>query len=95
MKAYSIAVIDVKDQDGYLREYVPTATKLIEAAGGKTLVRAGKTIGDHPPTGRVVVIAFESLAKLEGLVASAEWQEISKIGAKYARVDAFGVEGID
>jgi len=80
MKAYSIAVIDVKDQDGYMREYYPRATNLIEAAGGKPLVRGGKTIGDPPPTGRVVVVAFDSLAKLEALVASAEWQEVSKIG---------------
>jgi uncharacterized protein (DUF1330 family) len=95
MKAYSIAVIDVKDQDGYMREYVPKATKLIEAASGKVLVRGGKTAGESPPTGRVVVVAYDSLAKVEALVASAEWLELSEIGAKYATVNAYAVEGVD
>jgi uncharacterized protein (DUF1330 family) len=58
-------------------------------------VRGGKTIGDPAPTGRVVIYAFESLAKLEALIASPEWQEVSKIGEKYATVDAIGVEGVD
>jgi hypothetical protein len=51
MKGYSIAVIDVHDQDKYMSEYLPTAVKLYEAAGGKALVRGGKTAGDHARKG--------------------------------------------
>jgi uncharacterized protein (DUF1330 family) len=40
MKAYSIAVIDIRDQEGYMREYLPKAAALVAAAGGKALVRA-------------------------------------------------------
>ena len=82
-------MIDVKHQEGYIREYVPQATKL------KVLVRGGKTVGDSSPTGRVIVIDYDSLAKVEALVASAEWLEISKIGAKHATVNAYAVEGVD
>jgi uncharacterized protein (DUF1330 family) len=95
MKAYSIAAIDVTDHDRYMSEYVPRATKLIEDAGGKVLARGGKTLGDSAPKGRVVIYAYDSLQKLEQLIASSEWQEVSKIGEKYAKFNLYAVEGVE
>jgi uncharacterized protein (DUF1330 family) len=95
MKAYSIAQIDVTDFDRYMSEYVPRATKLIEAAGGKALARGGKTLGDSAPKGRVVIYAFDSLQKVEELIGSTEWQELSKIGEKYAKFNIYAVEGVE
>jgi uncharacterized protein (DUF1330 family) len=94
MKAYSIAVIDVHDNDRYAAEYVPEAVKLYEAAGGKVLVRAGKTIGGKAPKGRVVVIEYPSLEAVEKLVASPEWRKILAVGEKYATFTAFAIEGV-
>ena len=42
--AYNIAEITIKDQDGYNKEYLPLITKALTEAGGKFLVRGGKTI---------------------------------------------------
>jgi uncharacterized protein (DUF1330 family) len=78
-----------------MSEYVPKATKLIEAAGGKVLARGGKTVGDSAPKGRVILIAYDSLEKVESMAASPEWQKISKIGEKYAKFNVFAVEGVE
>jgi uncharacterized protein (DUF1330 family) len=55
----------VKDQDAYGKDFAPVIAKTIQEAGGKFLVRGGKTIGIHgtPPAPRVVVVQFESLEK--------------------------------
>ena len=42
--AYNIAEIAIKDQDGYNKEYLPLITKALTDAGGKFVVRGGKTI---------------------------------------------------
>jgi uncharacterized protein (DUF1330 family) len=94
MKAYSIAVIEVHNHDKYATEYVPGALKLIEAAGGKVLVRGGKTIGDNAPKGRVIVIEYSSLDAAEKLVASPEWLKMQAVAEKYATISAYAVEGV-
>jgi uncharacterized protein (DUF1330 family) len=58
MKAYVIAIVDIKDREGYMRDFAPLSVKTIEAGGGKFLVRGGKTAGDHAPNGRVVVTEY-------------------------------------
>jgi uncharacterized protein (DUF1330 family) len=70
--AYNIAEITIKDQDGYNKDYLPLITKTLTDAGGKFLVRGGKTISFEgaPPASRVVVIQFESLDKLQALYNS-------------------------
>lgn len=68
--AYNIVEITIKDQDGYNKEYLPPITKAIADAGGKFLVRGGKTISydeGTAPAPRVVVVQFESLDKLQAL----------------------------
>ena len=42
MKAYVIAVIDITDREGYMKDFMPHSLKVIEASGGKFLVRGGK-----------------------------------------------------
>jgi uncharacterized protein (DUF1330 family) len=68
--AYNIAEITIKDQDGYTKEYLPLITKAFTDAGGKFLVRGGKTISYEgaSPAPRVVVVQFESLDKLQGRI---------------------------
>jgi uncharacterized protein (DUF1330 family) len=44
---YVIAENVVKDQDAYGKDFAPVIGKTIQEAGGKFLVRGGKTIGIH------------------------------------------------
>ena len=94
--AYNIAEIAIKDQDGYNKEYLPLITKALTDAGGKFIVRGGKTISFEgaPPAPRVVVIQFESLEKLQALYESAPYKQAVAIGDKYATQRIFGVEGV-
>ena len=94
--AYNIAEITIKDQDGYNKEYLPRITKALTDAGGKFLVRGGKTISyEGPaPAPRVVVVQFESLDKLQALYDSAPYKEATAIGDKYATQRIFGAEGV-
>ena len=94
--AYNIAEIAIKDQDGYNKEYLPLITKALTDAGGKFLVRGGKTISYQgaAPAPRIVVIQFESLDKLQALYDSAPYKEATAIGDKYATQRIFGAEGV-
>ena len=94
--AYNIAEITIKDQDGYNKEYLPLITKALTDAGGKFLVRGGKTISYEgaAPAPRVIVIQFESLDKLQALYNSAPYKDAVAVGDKYATQRIFGAEGV-
>ena len=94
--AYNIVEITIKDQDGYNKEYLPLITKALTDAGGKFLVRGGKTLSyaGAAPAPRVVVIQFESLDKLQVLYDSAPYKQAVAIGDKYATQRIFGLEGV-
>jgi uncharacterized protein (DUF1330 family) len=93
---YVIAEIDVKDQDGFLKEFAPVAVKALSAgAGYKALARGGKTAslyGD-PPKNRIVINAFESLDAAVAAYNSPEYKAAKAIGDKYATFRTFAVEG--
>jgi uncharacterized protein (DUF1330 family) len=94
--AYAILEIDVTNQDAFLKEYAPAATKAIEAAGGKFLVRGGKTVAIEgaPPKGRVIVSAYDNLEQAQAALASPAYLESRKSGDKYATFRTFVVEGV-
>ena len=94
--AYNIVEITIKDQDGYNKEYLPLVTKAITDAGGKFIVRGGKTISYEgaAPAPRVIVVQFENLDKLQALYNSAPYKEAIAVGDKYSTQRIFGVEGI-
>jgi uncharacterized protein (DUF1330 family) len=93
---YNVAEITIKDQDGYNKEYLPLVTKAITDAGGKFIVRGGKTISYEgaAPAPRVIVVQFENLDKLQALYNSAPYKEAIAVGDKYSTQRIFGVEGI-
>ena len=64
--------------------------------GGRFLARGGKvaTLEGDPPTGRIVVIAFDSLEKAQAWYESAAYQEIKPVRLKAAKSRAFVVEGL-
>jgi uncharacterized protein (DUF1330 family) len=94
--AYNVVEITIKDQDGYNKEYLPLVTKAITDAGGKFIVRGGKTISYEgaAPAPRVVVVQFENLDKLQALYNSASYKDAIAVGDKYSTQRIFGVEGI-
>ena len=94
--AYNVAEITIKDQDGYNKEYLPLITKALTDAGGKFIVRGGKTISYEgaAPAPRVVVVQFENLDKLQALYNSASYKDAIAVGDKYSTQRKFAVEGI-
>ena len=63
--AYVVAEIDVTNAEPYDKEYVPPAAKAITDAGGKYVVRGGRTVAifGQPPQPRIAVMVFESMEK--------------------------------
>jgi uncharacterized protein (DUF1330 family) len=93
---YVIAQNVVKDQDAYAKDFAPVIGKTIQEAGGKFLVRGGKTVGVHgtPPAPRVVVVQFESLDKAQAWANSPATKAAFAIGEKYSTLNDYAVEGV-
>jgi uncharacterized protein (DUF1330 family) len=93
---YVIAENVVKDPDAYAKDFAPVIGKTIEEAGGKFLIRGGKTIGIHgtPPAPRVVVVQFGSLEKAQAWANSAAAKAAFAIGEKLATLNDYAVEGV-
>jgi uncharacterized protein (DUF1330 family) len=92
---YSIALNTVNDQEKYINEFAPAVAKTIQDAGGKFLVRGGKTVAIHgaPPAPRVVVVQFESMDKAQAWANAPATKAIFAVGEKYATLNDFLVEG--
>jgi len=76
-KAYLIAEIEVVNPEPY-RAYVAAAGPLVEAYGGKYLVRGGpsEALEGAPPAGRLVVVEFPSMAEAKRFYDSPEYTEV-------------------
>ena len=64
--AYVINEINVKDEDGYKKDFLPGAQKAIDDNGGKYIAGGfNKTfsITGQPPADRVVILQFENMTK--------------------------------
>src|SRR5580704_17823069 len=89
---YYVGENDVTDPDGYAKEYIPRARELIIAGGGR-YVAAGKatSLEGEPPKSRIVVLAFDSMEKIQAWRNSAAFKEHRKIGDKYAKFRSYAV----
>ena len=95
--AYVIAEIDVKDQDGYAKDFAQAAAKALaeNGSGYKALARGGKTVaifGD-PPKNRIVINAFVDMDHALAAYNSPEYKAAKAVGDKYATFRTFAVEG--
>ena len=92
--AYAIAEIEVMNQDGYTKEYLPPSSKALLDNGARYLARGSRTasIKGEPPK-RIVLLTFESFEKAQAAFNSAAFQEAAKIGEKYAKFRIYAVEG--
>ena len=91
---YAVGEIDVRDPEGYSKEYVPLARASIKAHGGQYLA-AGSAIGiDGDPPKRLVILKWESLDQLKAWRYSPEYMKTRAIGEKFATYRVVAIEGM-
>ena len=93
---YIVAEIDVRNVEGYTKEFLSKAGPALDAAGAKFLARGGKNEGidGAPPAKRVIISQFDSLEKAVAAYKSPAYMEARKIGDQYAKFRIFAVEGV-
>ena len=96
LPAYAVIEAEVSNTDGYIKEYVPLASKALTEQGGGFLVRGGKVIAidGAPPKQRLIVLRFESLERAQAAFASAAYRDARKTGDKFAKFNIWAVEGV-
>jgi len=95
MPAYLVASIHVHDPVGY-DDYRCHTQPIVEAHGGRFLVRGGKV---HPLEGRrdierFVVIEFPSVEAAQAFYDSEDYKRILTARTNNAETDMFIVEGV-
>ena len=91
---FYVAEVDVTDQAGYMKEFVPKAQSVVASSGGRFLVQGGMAtplVGEPPK--RIVIQQWESLDQLQKWFNSPEQTGLRAIQTKYAKVRSFAVEG--
>jgi uncharacterized protein (DUF1330 family) len=92
---YVWAEIDVKDQDGYSKDFLPKAQAIIKESGGNYLAGGfNKAIGlsGSPPPSRVVLLQFPDIDAVKAFYVK-EHQLETDVGSKYANFRIVGIEG--
>jgi len=98
---YFVGRIEVTDPEGYAKEYLPRAREIIKAHGGQ-LLAAGGAAGrgnqviavDGEPPKRVVIYKYDSIDAVRAWRNDPAYEEVRKIGEKYAKYHTFVVEGV-
>jgi uncharacterized protein (DUF1330 family) len=92
---YMIAINEVRDQEGYAKEYVSPAQKSVKDHRGEYIAAGpGTQITGNLPYGPVVILRWESMEALQNWRNSPEFQAALKIGEKYAKFNIVAVNGI-
>ena len=91
--AFTIAEIRVTDPETF-KEYASATAKGVPAAGGRFIVRSGKSfvINGEPPNA-IAVIQWDSLEKARSYFESAEYRELATVRDKASKFRAFTIEG--
>jgi uncharacterized protein (DUF1330 family) len=95
--AYVFVEIDVKDQDGYSKDFLPKAQATIKEMGGKYLAGGfNKAINltGSPPPNRVVLLQFADIDALRAFYVK-EKQLEADVGSHYGSFRAIGIEGVE
>ena len=90
---YTIAEIDVTNNDAYMKEYAPKAQALIKEKGGKLIAASDGTVFEGASAKRIAIQQWESMEKAKAWHGSKEYKENRKIGDKYAKFRVVAVEG--
>lgn len=92
---YMVAINEVSNQDGYSKEYLPDAQKAIKDHGG-VYVAAGPTqqVVGGLPSGRGVILKWDSMDALLKWRNSPEYQAALKKGEKFAKYNIIAIPGV-
>ena len=98
---YFVGEIEVTDPDGYAKEYLPKAREIIKAHGGQLLASGGAAGSgnqviavDGEPPKRVVIYKYPSVDAVRAWRNDPAYEQVRKIGEKYAKYHTFAVEGV-
>jgi uncharacterized protein (DUF1330 family) len=92
---YMIAINQVRNPDGYAKEYVPPAQKSVKDYGGEYIAAGpGMQIEGNLPDGAVIILRWESVEALQRWRNSPEFQAALKIGEQYAKFNIIAVNGL-
>jgi uncharacterized protein (DUF1330 family) len=94
--AFYVGEIDVTDDAGYQRDFVPQSGASVQSTGGRFLARGGQTttLLGEPVKKRVVIQQWDSMEQLKSWFDSAEQKKLRDVQAKYSKVRAYAVEGV-
>ena len=94
--AFVFVEIDVKDQDGYTKDFLPKAQANIKEGGGKYLAggfNKAVSLTGSPPPNRVILLQFSDMDAVKAFYAKEQQLEADD-GHKYASFRAIGIEGV-
>jgi uncharacterized protein (DUF1330 family) len=98
---YFVGEIEVTNPEGYAKEYLPKAREIIKAHGGQLLAAAGAAGSgneiiavDGEPPKRVVIYKYDSVEAVRAWRNDPAYEQVRKIGEKYAKYRTFAVEGV-
>jgi uncharacterized protein (DUF1330 family) len=92
---YVVSEIAVRNIHGYVNEYAPRAQASIQKAGGKILAASlNVTQLEGPAPTRVVIQVWDSPEQIAAWAHGPDYDEIRKIGERYAIFRSFAVEGL-
>jgi uncharacterized protein (DUF1330 family) len=97
MAAYAIFDVDIRDMERY-RDYMRQVKPVIEAAGGRYLVRGGphKVVEGNWFPRRLVVLEFPTMDALQDFYLSPEYQSLKALRQLCSTAQgAVAVEGVE
>ena len=93
---YMIAINEVRNQEGYTKEYVPPAQKSVKDHGGVYVAAGpGTQVTGNLPNGPVVILRWDSIEALQNWRNSPDLQAALKVGEKYAQFNIIAVDGVN
>ena len=97
-KGYMYAEVTIKEEEPFFREYIDEVFPMMKRWGGKFLVLGGEPAvveGDRAGyVKRVVIIEFESRARLEEFYYSDEYVALTKVREKYSSAELYLLTGV-
>jgi uncharacterized protein (DUF1330 family) len=91
---YVVTEIAVRNIPGYVNDYAPRAQASIKKAGGRILAASlNVTQLEGPAPKRVVIQVWDNPEQIAAWAHGPDYDEIRKIGEKYAIFRSFAVEG--
>jgi uncharacterized protein (DUF1330 family) len=95
-KGYWVALVDVKNMDGYRNGYVAGLADVFRKFGGRYLTRGGATETVEGRTrSRIVVIEFPSYEQAMACYKSPEYAKLIPLRQANAEADLIVTEGYD